>query len=30
LSFGYNFDNYLADFRNNIIHGTLVKVWTGR
>jgi hypothetical protein len=30
LSFNYNFDNYLSDFRNNIIHGTLVKVWTGR
>ena len=30
LSFNYNVDNYLSDFRNNIIHGTLVKVWTGR
>jgi hypothetical protein len=30
LSFNYNFDNYLSDFRKNIIHGTLVKVWTGR
>ena len=30
LPFNYNFDNYLSDFRKNIIHGTLVKVWTGR
>jgi hypothetical protein len=30
LSFNYNFDNKLSDFRKNIIHGTLVKVWTGR
>ena len=29
-SFVYNFDNYLADFNNNIVRGTFVKVWTGR
>lgn len=29
-SFVYNFDNYLADIKNNIIRGTFVKVWTGR
>ena len=29
-AFLYNFDNYLNDFKNNHIHGTLVKVWTGR
>jgi len=30
LSFGYNFDQYMNDFNNKIIHGTIVKVWTGR
>jgi len=30
LSFVYNYDTYLNDFKHNIIHGTLVKVWTGR
>jgi len=30
LSFNYTYDNYLNDFKNNIIHGTLIKVWTGR
>jgi hypothetical protein len=30
LSFGYNFNQYLTDFKNNTIHGPLVKVWTGR
>lgn len=30
LSFSYNFDQYMNDFNNKIIHGTIVKVWTGR
>jgi hypothetical protein len=30
LSFNYNFDQYINDFNNKIIHGTMIKVWTGR
>lgn len=30
LSFHYNFDQYINDFNNKIIHGVMIKVWTGR
>jgi hypothetical protein len=30
LSFNYNFDQYINDFNNKIIHGIMIKVWTGR
>jgi|LauGreDrversion4_2_1035121.scaffolds.fasta_scaffold16773_2 hypothetical protein len=30
LSFRYNFAQYINDFNNKIIHGLMVKVWTGR
>jgi hypothetical protein len=30
LSFNYNFDQYINDFNNKIIHGQIIKVWTGR